>query len=164
MKVQRLFPGHYSCWLPDGRFVEIKKDPSNGLKPWAWDLLISAKHHGYFDTLREAKEYIAKEFYLMKILHIHGRRWTSRMGTTYHTVNIWIDGEYAHKSGQHSGYGEHYLQTAKEWLEGNGYLPELEHYNHGGLEPLWQYCNRKGIKFVYYADDFNREKDLLGGY
>jgi len=97
----------------------------------------------------------------MKVLHIHGRRWFGRTnGNTYHSVSIWIDGKFKVKISGVYGYGEQYLQTAIAWLEKNELLPDLEHYDNGANEAIWQYCERKNIDLVYYADDVTRKKDL----
>jgi len=88
------------------------------------------------------------------IIHIHGRRWFDRInGNTYHTVEIIIDGEHAHKSVMEYGYERAYMQTAQEWLEANGYLPGIKHHENGGGEPLWQYTERQGMKITDTVDD-----------
>lgn len=96
----------------------------------------------------------------MQGLHIQGRRWRDIHGNTYHKAVIYIDGEHVHTSKLTYGYEDHYLQTAEKWLEDNAYLPFAHQYSNGVNEALWQYCERKGIKFVRYADDFDRKKDL----
>jgi hypothetical protein len=90
-----------------------------------------------------------------------GRRWFQRgPGNTYHTTHVLIDGVSVWKSGRTYGYGNHYMQTAQEWLEANGYLPDLEHYKNGMSEILWQYCKRVGIALTDEVIDVSRQKDL----
>lgn len=92
---------------------------------------------------------------------IIGRRWFQKsFGNTYHTAEIWFNGELLHKTGMVYGYGEHYLQTATEWLEKNGYLPGLEHYENGSSESLWRYCEKRNTQCNYKAIDVKRERDL----
>ena len=98
---------------------------------------------------------------------ITGRRWFQRSyGNTYHTVAMEVrnaDGDtvYTHKSGERYGYGEHFIQTAVEYLEKEGYLDGLQHYSHGGNEPLYAYCERMGYqKPIISAIDVTRERDL----
>ncbi len=96
-----------------------------------------------------------------RVIHIHGKRWFQRSyGNTYHSYAIWIDGKHAVKVAGLYGYGEMYLQNATKWLEDNGYLPGLEHYDFGGNEAIWRYCERKNINLVREVTDVEREKDL----
>ena len=62
-------------------------------------------------------------------LHIEGRRWFQRTyGNTYHSVRIFANGaQLAYLPFQY-GYGEHFLQTALEWLKENKLVPaDAEH-------------------------------------
>lgn len=96
-----------------------------------------------------------------KAIHIHGRRWFDKVnGNTYHTATIYVDGELVHKIPFSYGYDDHYIQSATEWLDANGYLPDIEHYDNGGTESFWQYCDRNNIKKVTEVDDLPRKKDL----
>ena len=96
-----------------------------------------------------------------KSIHIHGRRWFDKVnGNTYHTSAIFVDGELVHRTPFSYGYDDHYIQSATEWLDTSGYLPELEHYDNGGSESLWRYCDRKNIKKVTEVDDLPRKRDL----
>lgn len=97
----------------------------------------------------------------MKEIRLLGRRWFQRTyGNTYHSVEIWIDGEQVHKVDKSYGYDSQYLESAKKWLDKEGYLPTLEHYNYGGSESLWRYCLRNNICFINQVFDVEREKDL----
>jgi hypothetical protein len=97
----------------------------------------------------------------LKSLHIHGRRWFERTnGNTYHTVAIFVNGRSIHKTERVYGYGSQYQQSACEWLDANGYLPDIERYKWGGTESLWRYCDRRSIPFVDEVDDVPRRKDL----
>ena len=97
----------------------------------------------------------------MKALHIHGRRWFQRTyGNTYNTCAIYVDGERVHKTPRQYGYEHHYATIARGWLKRNDYLPGIVEHDNGSGEPLWRYCERKGIKFIDEVDDVSRERDL----
>jgi antirestriction protein len=56
------------------------------------------------------------------VVFVVGRRWFDRVnGNTYHTAEVEVNGEYVGKSRMTYGYGDNYLETAKEIL--------LEKYN-----------------------------------
>ena len=99
----------------------------------------------------------------MKHLHVSGRRWFTRnSGNTYHTARTLMDGESGPAVPFSYGYGDHYLTTAAEALEGGGHVPGREHHANGSAEPLWRYCERNGIKFTYEVNDVSRRSDLGG--
>jgi hypothetical protein len=92
---------------------------------------------------------------------IIGRRWFDRInGNTYFSAVGIVNGiEVVHIPYEY-GYGNHYEDRIFQELEKAGYCPDVEHYNNGGSERLWQYCNRKGlIKYVTHSD-VTRKKDL----
>ena len=98
----------------------------------------------------------------MQSLMIIGRRWFQRgSGNTYHTATIYVDGKCIHKSEITYGYGEHFLHTAGEWLEANGYMPERRHWHNGGADPLWKYFrDDRGVNYSVETIDVDRKKDL----
>lgn len=97
----------------------------------------------------------------MKHLHVSGRRWFDRKnGNTYHTAKTIVDGEPGPSVPFSYGYGEHYLTTAAEAMERTGSLPGREHHANGSAEPLWQYCERNGIKLTIDVCDVARRGDL----
>lgn len=98
----------------------------------------------------------------MKNIIIMGRRWfDTGPGNTYHKVSIFIDGKLVYTSPDIIyGYDDHYIQTATAWLEGRGYIPDLEHYPNGGSEALWRYCERKGLEYKALVSDVKRKSDL----
>jgi hypothetical protein len=97
----------------------------------------------------------------MNVLHIQGRRWFQKSyGNTYHTVKVYIDGGLFYESPKTYGYGEQYIQTAQDWLNEKGFLADKDSENWDGKEPLWRYCERKGIQFTYDFSDVSRERDL----
>ena len=69
------------------------------------------------------------------VVFVVGRRWFDRVnGNTYHTSEVEVNGKYVGKSRMTYGYGDNYLETAKEIL--------LEKYNFPkgmrDTSPLWQ--------------------------
>jgi hypothetical protein len=83
--------------------------------------------------------------------HIEGRRWFQRTyGNTYHTTRIYRDGDLVATLGPTYGYGDHYLQTAAEWLRANG-EPAAEGHT------LWM---RETLGASYGVSDVSRRKDL----
>ena len=53
-------------------------------------------------------------------LEIYANLWSDSHGNTYHIVKMWVDDE-VYFSEYTYGYGDHYLQTALEMLQVNGY-------------------------------------------
>lgn len=90
----------------------------------------------------------------MKTLIVNGRRWFQKTyGNTYNTVEIIVNGESVAQLPKEYGYGEHYLQRAKNWLHENGYLDGIK-------QPLWIHCEDNNIQFNYFVNDVSRERDL----
>jgi hypothetical protein len=97
----------------------------------------------------------------MRSITIYGKRWFQKTwGNTYHSVDVLVDGNLVHRIDFSYGYGGMYMQNAQTWLEQNGYLPGLRHYDNGGYEPLWQYCRDRGINLLDNVTDVSRKKDL----
>jgi hypothetical protein len=97
----------------------------------------------------------------MNNLLIIGRRWFEKTnGNTYHSATIYVDGKCVHKIDFAYGYGNQFEWNAAIWLEKNGYLEKLEHYQNGGHESLWRYCEKRGISYATEVIDVNRKKDL----
>lgn len=97
----------------------------------------------------------------VKAITILGRRWFDKVnGNTYHTSQIMVDGVTVHTTPFSYGYGDHYVQSASEWLNANGYV-KLGQYPNGNYKPLWQYCGDNGINFEYSHVDLPRKKDLM---
>ena len=86
-----------------------------------------------------------------RITHISGRRWFQKSyGNTYHSVTLYQDGKPVARLGPHYGYGDHYLQTAVEWLREHGH-PNAEY----GTRYL-----RETLGASYDVADVARERDL----
>jgi len=86
---------------------------------------------------------------------ILGKRWFQRSaGSTYNSVQIDIVGKESVYLEETYGYGDFYLQRAKEWLQKNGYL--LECWN----SPLSVIAREDGFALITNVIDVSREKDL----
>lgn len=88
---------------------------------------------------------------------IIGRRWFERTnGNTYHSVCVWVDGEFVGGESFVYGYGDQYIQTAMTLLANCRYLNRP-------LDDKWPFttwCRDNDIKLVYTVADVGRKKDL----
>ena len=98
----------------------------------------------------------------MKSLTIIGRKWFQRSyGNTYHTAEIIVNGISVVKTPLAYGYGDQYLESAAQWLEDHGDMPNRRHHKNGSAEPLWQYFREdRGVAYTAVAIDVSRERDL----
>jgi hypothetical protein len=89
-----------------------------------------------------------KDYYV-----IDAKRWFERVnGNTYHSVNVYKNGELLDRVPINYGYGSHYEQTALEILEKHGETKQ---------ESFWKFCEEKGEKNVMiFCNDVKRKKDL----
>ena len=89
----------------------------------------------------------------MKVLDILERYWFSKAVNSYHTVEITIDGRCTHYSDIYYGHGIHYLQTAKDYLEGAipGFADRCS---------VERYCDNHDIRLVARTVEVPRRKDL----
>ena len=90
-----------------------------------------------------------------------GRRWFARTyGNTYHSVEIYVNGNRVYKVDYAYGYGSQWEWTAFDWLDANGYTPGRQHSANGSRECAWRYCERMGIQYNSTVTDVQRKKDL----
>ena len=111
-----------------------------------------------------------------KNITILGRRWFQRSyGSTYHTVDVYVDGEHIGTSEEQYGYGDQYITTAFELLQSKGLTPKTHRHIHVGT-PNSGYDTDKGSdddwhnftmdrrehknKYVISVSDVERERDL----
>lgn len=91
---------------------------------------------------------------------IIGRRWFHRTyGNTYHTAEIFVNGQRVHKTAEEYGYGDQYEETAMRWLEKFGYAKRRE-YSNGGQECTRIWAERVGVQLSRSVSDVSRERDL----
>ncbi len=92
---------------------------------------------------------------------IIGKRWFDKVnGNTYFSAVGVINGIEAVKIPFEYGYDRHYEDRIFQELEKAGYCPTVEHYNNGGSEAFWAYCERMGITKYVTHSDVSRRKDL----
>ena len=95
----------------------------------------------------------------IKSITVLGRKWFDKVnGNTYNTAQIMVNGETVGKTEFQYGYGDFYLQAAGDWLEKHGYT-KPEHYQHGGITPLWRYCQDNNIHFEH-SDAWYLKREL----
>lgn len=93
-------------------------------------------------------------------LVIVAKRWRDRInGNTYHSAKIIINGRILFDTEFAYGGSEAYLESAATWLESDGYISLTKHKN-GSREPLWRYCEERGIAFSHIAIDVANKRDL----
>ena len=85
----------------------------------------------------------------VKTIDINAKEWFDKVnGNSYFAANITIN--YGLPNAQsitlpfQYGYGDHYVDMAKRELDELGII-SLEKYSHGGMAPLWKYCDDNGI-------------------
>lgn len=94
-------------------------------------------------------------------IHIEGRRWFQKTwGNTYHSVRIFEDGKQIAYLHYQYGYGDHFLQTAWEWLGRNGHPELLEEYENGTWKNYGTRYLREIMGGTYSVIDVQRKKDL----
>ncbi len=88
-----------------------------------------------------------------------GRRWFERVnGNTYHSVEVYVNGELIERIPFTYGYGSMYMQNAGEIIDKN-FITPLKKYEHGGIEPLWK-LKQYGYTIIDSVTDVERKKDL----
>ena len=92
---------------------------------------------------------------------IVGRRWFQKSyGNTYHTADVFVNGQLVHQCDEEYGYGDQYEHTAFMWLKDNGYLEGFQRHENGSWDSPRLYCEKNGIGYSKTVTDVNREKDL----
>lgn len=93
---------------------------------------------------------------LPKSIVIVGRRWFDKANrNTYHTAQIFVDGEQVEGVGRKYGYGDQYYWSAFEKLQQLGIVPDWDRN-----QTPFTWCEKNGIKLSYTATDVSRKKDL----
>jgi hypothetical protein len=88
-------------------------------------------------------------------LIIIGRKWFDKhYGNTYHSVTLFFDGQN-HYIPFRYGYGDHYLQSAIEYLQKSN-LIEFDRKK----EIFREYCEKRKIAFDYMSVTVTRQRDL----
>jgi hypothetical protein len=96
----------------------------------------------------------------MKIIHIAGKRHFDRNGNTYHSTQVFIDGEFKIYNEYEYGYDDHYKQTAIQNAIRKGILPERIRHENGTYDSIKEYGEKNNLKFSFSVADVSRLKDL----
>lgn len=92
----------------------------------------------------------------IKTVTVFGKRWFDRVnGNTYFSNQVYVNGDYVGGIDYEYGYGEMYMQRARDILAREGII-EFE----DDFERLWQARDRLGFKLINLVADVGRKKDL----
>ena len=96
------------------------------------------------------------------VITIIGRRWFEKTnGNTYHSVNIYVEGEMVHRIPFDYGYGSMYRQNAMVWLADNGYFPGYTPRNEfSSAYPHGEWLRENGVQVIDEVTDVQRKRDL----
>lgn len=84
----------------------------------------------------------------MKTLTILAKEWFDKTyGNSYFSAKVYADNVLLLSLPFQYGYDNHYIDMAAQALEKAGHIT-MEHYNNGGSEALWVYCERNGITLL----------------
>tara|TARA_Y100000310_G_C20475348_1_gene712116 strand:- start:352 stop:660 length:309 start_codon:yes stop_codon:yes gene_type:complete len=97
----------------------------------------------------------------VKSIVLIGRRWFQRTyGNTYHSVEIVVNGRPLHKINYKYGYGQHYIQSAFDWLFDKSVLTPTKRTESNTRLFGWAYCDKHNITFSTSCTEVARKKDL----
>ena len=101
----------------------------------------------------------------LTVFTIVARRWFDKSaGNTYHSVNVYADGELVGRNPYAYGYGDHYLQTAHEVLQNKGWYPKTDGRLKSGISEDWYNFRNDMVdnptRFIVECADVARKKDL----
>lgn len=90
-----------------------------------------------------------------KHVTIHGRLWQDRMGNTYNTTTVAINGRHVLSTPITYGYGNQYAYIAWAALADAGHVPTA-----GEHEAPWRAAERAGFTLDYTCTHVGRKRDL----
>lgn len=99
----------------------------------------------------------------VKSIVIIGRVYKDRLGQSYHSCSVVVNGVFLFAIGETYGYGDQYVETALKELQKRGLISRLEH-NSGHLEAPHLYAKRTGVKIHYEASDVSKKICLHQAY
>lgn len=79
-------------------------------------------------------------------------------GNTYHSCQVYINGQLIDENKYEYGYDEAYLQTAQELLEKHGYKAET--YSNGVKEGGWRWFDKNFTSWMHTVTDVKAKKYL----
>lgn len=87
------------------------------------------------------------------LIEIQGRRWRQKStGNTYHSVQVFLNGELLAETRMQYGYDDAYMQTAMELIR--------EHTDLDPTYPLTIWTRENNIDLRYSVIDVSRQRDL----
>lgn len=97
----------------------------------------------------------------IKTLKVVGRRWfNKRVGSTYHSADIFVNGEQVEGVSFRYGYDGQYMCSAFTKLEQLGIITDRIQEEGSSPESLWRWAERHGVVLDYSATNVPRKKDL----
>jgi len=97
---------------------------------------------------------------MKRVTHIEGRRWFQKTyGNTYHSVIIHFSDGGSEYLPVTYGYGDHYIETALQWLQEHNYLSRGKQYASGIHEITGSYGLRT-LGITHSVADVKRKRDL----
>ena len=89
------------------------------------------------------------------IVEIKANKWRDSYGNTYHNVQVYVNDDYVGQSGNTYGYGDHYMQTAREMIFDKYKAP----YGYDTSNPIYM-LKDKGVKVTTMDSMVSRKRDL----
>jgi hypothetical protein len=90
-----------------------------------------------------------------KRVEMIGRRWFERQnGNTYHSVEVYVDGQFVGKTDFQYGYDDQYIVTGFQILKEKGY------FVNGEYSDLREYNRNHNYPYLFSVSDVSRKKDL----
>lgn len=89
------------------------------------------------------------------IVEIKANKWRDSFGNTYHNVQVYVNDDYVGESGNTYGYGDHYMQTAREMIFDKYKAP----YGYDASNPIYM-LKDKGVKVTTMDSMVSRKRDL----
>lgn len=102
----------------------------------------------------------------IKTIDIQAKEWLDKVnGNSYFsavvTVNFGLKTAKQINLSFQYGYGAHYKDMAFKELETLKIIKDVEHYNNGSSEAIWQYCERNKIILRASKQTNCKKRDLI---
>ena len=96
---------------------------------------------------------------MSRTITVIGRRWFEKVnGNTYHSVDVYVNGDHVGREPFAYGYGSQYEQTALEILYKAGIYTKDPEAKYSRV--LWRTVDDNGDKLISSGTDVARKKDL----
>lgn len=98
----------------------------------------------------------------MKTLTVLAKEWFDKVnGNSYFSAEVLADNKRVLVIPFQYGYGDHYKTVAMRALMVAGIFKDIEQYDNGGMEALWQYCKRHKIELLARKEENCKKRDLF---